>query len=156
MAWWNTEMVCPPKTVTHPSTNRARHRVSSLTHITFIGLWQPGGWISNEGYAQRRYHYATPPQYITECYICHTQPVRCQPYGYLLCWTALALLLGWFHTKTVYPQKVTHLSTNWAQHRLISFMWSTPLPLSQATSPLLTLPLRQLLLLPLALQYYYR
>ena len=30
MAWLNTEVVYPPKTVTHPSTNGARRRVTSL------------------------------------------------------------------------------------------------------------------------------
>jgi len=45
VAWWNTEVVYPPKTVTHPSTNRARRRVTSLIR------------------AQRRYRYARPPRH---------------------------------------------------------------------------------------------
>jgi len=38
VAWWNTEMVCPPKTFTHPSTNRARRRATSLIRPTTLPL----------------------------------------------------------------------------------------------------------------------
>jgi len=37
-AWWNTEVVCPPNTVTHPSTNRARRRVTSSIRPTILPL----------------------------------------------------------------------------------------------------------------------
>jgi len=38
VAWWNTEVVYPPKTVTHPSTNRARRGVTSLIRPTTLPL----------------------------------------------------------------------------------------------------------------------
>jgi len=42
--------------------------------------------------------------------------------------------VGWLHTKTVYPQTVTHLSTNRAQRRVTSLMWPMPLPLRQTAT----------------------
>ena len=36
--YWGGYVVCPPKTVTHPSTNRARRRVTSLTRPTTLPL----------------------------------------------------------------------------------------------------------------------
>jgi len=50
VAWRNAEVVYSPKTVTHPSTNRARRRATSP-----LLRW----------YAQRRYRYATAPPYCT-------------------------------------------------------------------------------------------
>ena len=38
VAWWNTEVACPPKTVTHPNSNRARRRVTSLIRPTMLPL----------------------------------------------------------------------------------------------------------------------
>jgi len=38
VVWLNTEVVCPPKTVTHPTTNRARSRVTSMICPTPLPL----------------------------------------------------------------------------------------------------------------------
>jgi len=38
--WLHTEVVCPPEMVTHPSTNRARRRVTLLMRPTPLPLRQ--------------------------------------------------------------------------------------------------------------------
>jgi len=43
-------------------------------------------------------------------------------------------LCGCLYTETVYQWTVTHLSTNWAWHRVTSLVWSTPLLLHQTTT----------------------
>jgi len=38
VVWWNTEVFYPPKTITHPSTNWARRRVTLLIRPTMLPL----------------------------------------------------------------------------------------------------------------------
>ena len=40
MAWLHTEVVCPPEDGHHPSSNRARRRVTSLIRQTLLPLRQ--------------------------------------------------------------------------------------------------------------------
>jgi len=41
LAWLHTEVVTSPKTVTHPSTNRAQRRVTWIVHATTVATTTP-------------------------------------------------------------------------------------------------------------------